>query len=74
MGDGMRLGVVAKEDIPEGEVYLSVPTELTMSAASAWKSPTLAPMFRSLSQRFPRGDPFHELLFHLIWEKVRDCG
>lgn len=68
VGDGMRLGVVAAQDIAPGEVYLSVPSAAIMSLQSASRCPTLKPVFDDLNKRFPRGDDFHQLLFHLMYE------
>ncbi len=67
VGDGMRLGVVATSDINAEEVYLSLPPQAIMSASTAQMS-GLKPAFDDLSKRFPRGDAYHELLFHLMYE------
>jgi len=67
VGEGMRLGVTASSDIQPEEVYLSLPLEAIMSAGSAQVS-NLKDTFVDLKRRFPRGDAYHELLFHLMYE------
>jgi histone-lysine N-methyltransferase SETD3 len=66
---GMRLGTIASEDITPEEVYISVPEELCMDRESAVKCPMLGPAIKRLNEKFPKGDAFHELLFHLLVEK-----
>lgn len=68
IGNGMRVGVKTTRDIPKGEVYLAVPNDIIMSRASARGSPHLEPLFKRLDAQFPKGDAFHELLIHLMYE------
>ena len=67
VGGGMRLGVLASQDLQPEEVYLSLPPDAVMSAQSARRS-ALEGTFADLDSRFPRGDAYHELLFHLMFE------
>jgi len=68
VGGGMRVGVVASEEVPQGAAYLRVPAAAVMGDASAHKCSVMGPVFRSLRERFPQGDQFHELLLHLLFE------
>ena len=69
-GAGMRMGVVATRDIDPEEPYLSVPETAIMSTATAFKCPDVGPVLQSLRKKFNgNGDAFHELLFHLMYEK-----
>jgi histone-lysine N-methyltransferase SETD3 len=66
---GMRLGTVAAEDITPEEIYISVPAKLCLDRESATRCPKLGPAIKRLNEKFPNGDAFHELLFHLLVEK-----
>lgn len=68
MGNGMRLGVETTQALNEGDEYLSLPVSHVMSLTTARKCSLLGPVFAELRETFPRGDPFHELLFHLVFE------
>mgnify|MGYP006076518873 FL=1 len=67
----LRIGVVTRDgvDVKPEEVYLGVPPTTLMDRESAARSPALIPVFATLAKKFKRGDPFHELLFHLIYER-----
>eukprot|EP00928_Gymnodinium_smaydae_P063965 TRINITY_DN47416_c0_g1_i1.p1 TRINITY_DN47416_c0_g1~~TRINITY_DN47416_c0_g1_i1.p1 ORF type:complete len:520 (+),score=128.99 TRINITY_DN47416_c0_g1_i1:566-2125(+) len=66
---GLRLGAIATADIRREQLYLSVPEQVIMSEKSAKASPHLKRVFKDLKKRFPRGDAFHELLVHLMYER-----
>ena len=66
---GMRIGTITTEHVKAEEVYLAVPVESIMDSASARRCDKLGPMFEELLQKHPRGDAFHELLIHLIYER-----
>lgn len=66
---GMRLGTIATADIKAEDVYISVPPQAVLNRASAKKCDVLGPVFEQLAKKFPRGDAFHELLFHLVYER-----
>jgi histone-lysine N-methyltransferase SETD3 len=67
-----RVGVVATRRIEAEEVYLGVPPAAIMSSETARECDVLGPVLKRLRERYPRGDDFHELLFHLLYEfKVR---
>lgn len=66
---GMRIGTIAMADISAEELYLSVPTDLIMSAESAALCPHLSVALADIREEYPRGDAFHELLFHLMYER-----
>jgi hypothetical protein len=75
----MRLGTLAVAPIAPGEVYLEVPVRAVMSRDSAAACPALGRVFRELSAKYTRGDAFHELLLHLMYERfvagnVRACA
>ena len=40
-----------------------------MDSASAHRCDVLGPMFEKLKRKHPRGDKFHELLIHLVYER-----
>jgi protein-histidine N-methyltransferase len=67
---GMRIGVLTTSDVPKEQVYLGVPPTAIMDERTANDCPVLGPVFQALRKRFPRGDSFHELLFHLVREAV----
>jgi protein-histidine N-methyltransferase len=66
---GMRIGTMTTEHVKAEEVYLAVPEEALMDSDSAHRCDVLGPMFESLKKKHPRGDKFHELLIHLIYER-----
>jgi hypothetical protein len=74
VGGGMRLGAVTTSDIKKEEVYLAVPLSLILDTDSAFACPLLGPSIRKLRKRFPGGDEFHELLFHVITETIVKHG
>ncbi|CAM9471997.1 unnamed protein product, partial [Ectocarpus sp. 12 AP-2014] len=48
IGNGMRLGLVATEAIPQGQPYLSVPGSIILDASKARTDPKLGPPFARL--------------------------
>jgi histone-lysine N-methyltransferase SETD3 len=66
---GMRLGTMAKHDIKAEQPYISVPPAAVMNRASAKKCPVIGAVITQLNKKFPKGDAFHELLFHLVYER-----
>ena len=74
VGGGMRLGAVTTSAINKEEVYLAVPLSLILDTDSAFACPLLGPSIRKLRKRFPGGDEFHELLFHVITETIVKHG
>merc|ERR1711871_254118 len=66
---GMRIGTITTEHVKAEEVYLAVPQEALMDSASAHRCDVLGPMFEKLKRKHPRGDKFHELLIHLVYER-----
>jgi histone-lysine N-methyltransferase SETD3 len=66
---GMRLGTIAKQDIKAEQPYISVPPPAVMNRASAQKCPVIGGVIKQLNKKFPQGDAFHELLFHLVYER-----
>lgn len=68
VGGGMRVGVVAKQEVSKGAPYLRIPTSAIMGHDSAHGCTVLGPVFRQLRKKFPGGDHFHELLLHLLHE------
>lgn len=68
VGGGMRLGVVVTHPLKKEDVYLALPTSIIMDTESAEECPILKPVLDDLHVRFPGGDDFHELLFHLLVE------
>ena len=74
VGGGMRLGAVTTSSIKKEEVYLAVPLSLILDTDSAFACPLLGPSIRKLRKRFPGGDEFHELLFHVITETIVKHG
>ena len=67
----LRIGVVTlpSEDVRAEEVYLGVPPSTLMDRSSAMRSAPLAPVYAALAKKFRRGDAFHELLIHLVYER-----
>lgn len=65
---GMRLGVVTMQPLKKQSIYLTVPTDIIMDLNSAHACTTIGPALKQLRKRFPGGDEFHELLFHLVTE------
>lgn len=63
----LRVGCVATQDIAAEDIYLGVPTRLLMDRNSARESVMLKPIWQDLDQRYPKGDPVHEMLVHLVW-------
>ena len=66
---GMRVGTLTTEKVSTDEIYLEVPLASIMNKDSGWRDNVLGPVYRKLAERHPRGDAFHELLFHLIYER-----
>ena len=66
---GMRIGTITTEHVKAEEVYLAVPEDALMDSDSAQRCDALGPMFDDLKKKHPRGDKFHELLIHLIYER-----
>eukprot|EP00945_MAST-04E_sp_MAST-4E-sp1_P002179 g2179.t1 len=66
---GMRIGTITTEHVKAEEVYLGVPVESIMDSSSARQCDHLGPMFSELLAKHPRGDAFHELLIHLVYER-----
>jgi histone-lysine N-methyltransferase SETD3 len=71
---GMRLGTVASRDVAAEELYISVPQQAVMNRESANQCTTLGPIIAKITDKYPRGDAFHELLFHLVVEKHLKAG
>lgn len=65
---GMRIGTLTTRKIVKEEVYLEVPVAAIMNSATARADDVLGPVYESLAKKHPRGDRFHELLFHLMYE------
>jgi hypothetical protein len=65
----MRVGTLTTEDVRMDEIYLEVPLDSIMNKDSGWRDDVLGPVYRKLAERHPQGDAFHELLFHLIYER-----
>lgn len=66
---GMRLGAVATTHLDKEDVYLSVPPKLIMDVETASKCDVLGPVFVELMEKFKQGDDYHQMLFHLMYEK-----
>ena len=67
---GMRIGTVATDDINPEEVYLKLSPDIIMDRDSALACPTLSFVWSELRKKMPRGDPYHELLLHLLHERL----
>ena len=65
----MRIGTLTTEKVATDEIYLEVPVKACMSSTTAWNDDVVGPVLRELRVKHPRGDAFHELLFHLIYER-----
>jgi hypothetical protein len=65
----MRIGTLTTSKVDMDEIYLEVPVKACMSSSSAWKDDVVGPVLKELRVKHPRGDAFHELLFHLIYER-----
>ena len=46
-----------------------VPIKACMSRTTAWEDSKVGPVLRDLRKKHPNGDGFHELLFHLMYER-----
>ena len=64
---GFRLGLLAREDIAEGEVYLSVPWKVLIHEESIMASPTSGATFRALRAKYEL-DVFHFLMLFFLRE------
>mmetsp|Transcript_6242 Transcript_6242/g.17456 ORF Transcript_6242/g.17456 Transcript_6242/m.17456 type:complete len:963 (-) Transcript_6242:85-2973(-) len=65
-----RVGAKAVKDIAVNEIYLGVPSQVIMSLDTAFAEDSgVRRLLESLRERFGRGDAFHELLFHLVYER-----
>ena len=63
-----RVGAVATRAVAPEEPYLGVPNGAILSHATAINSDGMKDILKRIRAKFPRGDAFHELLFHLIVE------
>lgn len=63
-----RVGAVASRAVAPEEAYLGVPNAAILSHDSAINSEGMKDILARIRAKFPRGDAFHELLFHLIVE------
>ena len=70
---GYRLGAVATRSVRAEELYLAVPESVIMGPASAFAEASgVRPILQRLRGASGRGDPFHELLLHLLWERFEE--
>ena len=67
---GMRIGTVATHDINSEDVYLQISPDIILDRNSALACPTLGKVWAELRKKMPRGDPYHELLLHLLHERL----
>lgn len=65
-----RIGTLAVEDISAEEEYLGVPSEVIMSADTGYLDPVLGKLLKDLEVKYKRRDDKHELLFHLLHERL----
>jgi hypothetical protein len=65
----MRIGTLTTDTVSKDEIYLEVPVKACMSRQSAHEDDVMGPVLRDLAKKHPNGDAFHELLFHLMYER-----
>lgn len=72
LNPGRRLGAMATKTMTRGEVFVTLPVPLIMDHRSA-SSPEsdLSFVIRELRELYPPGDDYHNLLFHLIYERYK---
>jgi hypothetical protein len=64
-----RIGtIVTSPAIEKEELYLGVPPEVIMSAATAFRNDGISSLVSKLFEKYQRNDEFHELAFFLIYE------